>query len=241
MKRATGIDWIDQVLDGGLEDRGSYLLLGPPFCGKDTMARVFALQGMGDGEPAVFVTTDETAADLREDLAAMDPHVPDYEKEELLWFVDTYSTSVGAARNLSNAEYVDAAADLNKVTVAVNQILQKVAPTHDRHRLLLDSASTLATYTNPQTTFRFLQVLVGRSKMAGGTCMILLESGMHDDRDVQTVKHLVDGVFEFRTHGEDNELRLEGFDGVPPDRWVEYEIEDDGLAVQGSFGEGRIH
>lgn len=240
MKRATGVEWIDQALDGGLGDQGAYLLVGPPFCGKARMAYAFALRGMADGEPAVLVTTDETAADERAELEAMDAHVPDYEKENLLWFVDTYSTSVQAKRDLSNAEYVDAAADLNKVTVAVNQILKNIAPTRDRHRLVLDNASTLATYTNPQTTFRFLQVLIGRSKMAGGTQLVLLDSQMHDKREIDTVKHLVDGAIEFSSDGGKLSLRMEGFREVPPDHWFEYQIDDDGLHIHGSLGEGRI-
>lgn len=241
MTEATGVDWIDEVLGGGLAPQGAYLLLGPAFSGKQRLSREFLLHGMAGGEPAIVVTTDDTAGTVRDELAELDEHLADYEKEGLLWFVDTYSASIGAPRNLSNTEYVDAAADLNKVTVAVNDILQQVAPTEDKHRLVLDSASTLATYTNAQATFRFLQVLVGRSGMAGGTQLILLESGMHEDKDVETIKHLVDGAFHFREEGGTLSIRLEGFPDVPSDRWVDFEIDDEGLYIRGSFGEGRIH
>lgn len=240
MTKATGVDWIDHVLDGGLPDQGCYLAVGPAFSGYQLFARGFALQGMEQGDPSLFVTTDETASTYRDELAELDEEVPTYEKDGLLWFVDTYSHSVDAPRDVSSAAYVEAAMDLNKVTIAVNRILQKIVPDNTSHRLVVDSVSTLCAYTSIRATFRFLQVLVGRCKMAGGTAILLLDPGMHEEREVQMVKHLVDGTFEFRREEETGQLRIEGFVGVPSDRWVDYEIEDSTLTVVGSLGEGRI-
>src|SRR2546421_130053 len=83
---------------------------------------------------------------------------------------------------------------------------KEVLAEHAEHRLLVDSASTLITYTNAQTVFRFLQVLVGKAKRAGATTMLLLEQGMHADAEVQTFKHLCDGMIEMRIEGPNHVL-----------------------------------
>jgi len=63
-KVSTGIKGLDEVTGGGLPAGRTTLLCGGPGCGKTLLATSFIVQGARNDEPAVFVTFDETAADL---------------------------------------------------------------------------------------------------------------------------------------------------------------------------------
>ncbi|HXW21561.1 MAG TPA: circadian clock protein KaiC [Rhodomicrobium sp.] len=63
-KVSTGIKGLDEITGGGLPAGRTTLLCGGPGCGETLLATSFLVQGARNGEPAVFVTFDETAADL---------------------------------------------------------------------------------------------------------------------------------------------------------------------------------
>lgn len=239
-KVETGVRRLDDLLDGGLPPASTTLLYGPPFLGKELLSRLFLLQGMRQGIPGILVLTGQATSDARQQLALIDPAYPELEREGLIQFVDTYSKSIGAEDDFAQAEYVDGPVNLNAVSLAVNNAQRRVIADHPAHRMVYDSVSTTVTYTNAQTTFRFLQVLVGKAKRAGATTMLLLEQGMHSDAEVQTFKHLSDGVIEVRADGQANFLQVHGI-GVTENRgWVEYRFSEKAFDVTGSFSAGRI-
>lgn len=239
-KVETGIKRLDDLLEGGLPNQSAALVFGPPFLGKEVLTKLYFLHGLRTGTPGVMVLTGEAASDVRARLAKMDPRYPEYERAGLAHFVDTYSRSIGAEDDHRYAEYVDGPVNLNAVSLAVNNAQRKIIADHASHRLVFDSLSTLITYTNAQTTFRFLQVLIGKAKRAGATSMLLLEQGMHTDAEVQTFKHLCDGVIELKQDAAATMLNVIGV-GVTESRgWVEYRFTDKTFDVTGSFAAGRI-
>ena len=243
-KVATGVRRLDDLLDGGLPPASTTLLYGPPFLGKEVLAKLCFLHGLSLGQPGIYVTTGQATSDVRAQLEAMNPKYPEWERQGLAHFVDTYSKTIGAEDDHPHAEYVDGAVNLSAVALAVNNAQRKILAGHPTgapiHRLVVDSVSTLVTYTNAQTTFRFLQVLVGKAKRAGATSLLLLQHGMHTDAEVQTFKHLADGVVEVRSDGTVNMLSVLGV-GVTENRgWVEYRFNEKAFDVTGSFAAGRI-
>lgn len=239
-KTETGVKRLDELLDGGLPTSSTTLVYGPPFLGKDVLAKLYFLQGLRSGTPGIMILTGDAAADVRQALARMDPHYPEYEGRGLAHFVDTYSRSIGAEDDASHCEYVDGPVNLNAVSLAVNNAQRKIIADHAHHRLVFDSVSTLITYTNAQTTFRFLQVLVGKAKRAGATSILLMEQGMHTEAEVQTFKHLCDGIIEMKQEGPQTTLHVLGV-GVTESRgWIEYKFGEKTFDVTGSAGAGRI-
>lgn len=63
---STGVPELDTILGGGLTANRSYLLEGTPGSGKTTIALQFLLEGARAGEPGLYITLSETAAELRE-------------------------------------------------------------------------------------------------------------------------------------------------------------------------------
>jgi KaiC/GvpD/RAD55 family RecA-like ATPase len=239
-KLATGVKRLDELLKGGLPERSATLLYGAPFIGKEVLYRQFVLATLRAKIPAVLILTDSTATDVRRQFVAMDPKFPEYEKAKLIRYVDVYSRSIGAHEAHPLVEDVDGLMNFNAVNLAVNNAEREFIRTYAQHAVVFDSVSTLIAYTNANTAFRYLQVLLGKTKAAGGTNLVTLAQGMHTDAEVQMIKHLVDGVIELRNENGKTLLHLEGA-GITDSRgWVEYKFSDAAVEITGSFAAGRI-
>lgn len=238
---STGIKQIDALLAGGIPANERVLVYGPSFQGKEVLAKQAALANLQKGVPAVLMLTNAASQDVREQMLAMDPQVPAYEKDGLLWFVDAYSRQVGLKDNVTNVAYVDSPVDTNGLSLALNRVHSHVIKKGPVHLLVIDSASTLVLYSNAQATFRFLQVLVGRARQAGAASLVLLDQGMHSDAEVQMFKHLVDGCIEMRTSNDRTQLSVEGLGLQKNPGWLDYTLQGDRVEVTGSLAAGRIH
>ncbi|GAB2899306.1 ATPase domain-containing protein [Paraburkholderia jirisanensis] len=62
---STGVAGLDYVLNGGLIGNRVYLVEGVPGAGKTTLGLHFLLEGLRRGEPGLYITLSETAAELR--------------------------------------------------------------------------------------------------------------------------------------------------------------------------------
>lgn len=236
----TGIKRLDELLGGGVPSGTVTLIYGPPFIGKRLLGRMFLTTAMAAGRPGVMINTDHTAAELRDQMSQIDASFPKYMDGKLAYFVDTYSKSIGATDSLPGVEYVDGLMNFNALGMALNSVQRAIIKQHEKHAVLFDSVSTLIAYTNAQAAFRYLQVLTGKAKMAGATSMLILEDGMHTESEVQTIKHLADGVIELRSEKDKNLIAVEGLGLSGRVGWVEYHRTQSGLSITGSFAAGRI-
>lgn len=64
----TGIDTLDEMLDGGIRQGDVVLLSGGPGTGKTVFSSQFLWTGLEDGETAAFFTTEEHPGSIRENV-----------------------------------------------------------------------------------------------------------------------------------------------------------------------------
>lgn len=240
MTTATGVERLDELLGGGLPDGSATLVLGSPDTGIDVLARRFVLQGAREGMPSIVVLTDATASETSDDLEAIDPDTPAYEDDGSIRYVDTYTATVGTGRKHPAATYVGSATDLNALTGAMNEVQSDLLARHGRHRVVVDNVSTVIVNAEARPVFRFLQVFLGRTRQAGGTAILLMNPGLHDDRELQLIRHLTDGVVETRRVEDEPMLRVEGLGLNTSPGWVEYDFDTTRFEITGSLGTGRI-
>src|ERR1700733_2830764 len=62
----TGVEGLDDILEGGLPSGHLYLIEGDPGTGKTTLALQFLLAGASRGESVLCVTLSESATELRD-------------------------------------------------------------------------------------------------------------------------------------------------------------------------------
>ena len=65
-KAKTGINGLDEILEGGLPRGRPTLLYGGPGCGKTVLAMEFVCNGARQfGEPGLFVSFEESREDIK--------------------------------------------------------------------------------------------------------------------------------------------------------------------------------
>jgi len=236
----TGIDRLDELLKGGIPAVTNTLLYAPPFIGKDTILKHFVLSGLEEGEPVIFVLTDKSFSETREEMKKMDKNFIDHENEGKVKYIDVYSKGVELQEEGQNVIFVDSPINRERITASIISTEREFAKKYKRHRLILDSLSTLIVYSDAKAVFRFLQVVSGTCKRLGATSIFSMTRGMHEEIEVQTIKHLMDGVIEMREEGSRMQIRVQGCGEVVSRNWIDYLLEKDEIKLTGAFRMSRV-
>lgn len=198
----------------------SILVTGPPMVGRDDLALAVLARGIENGEGAIAVTTDGSATDTIEELrgrtATFDGHRvaaidcrADGGREE-----DTLDDGAVAHR-------VASPSDITGIGIGITKSIERL---HDvganKARLGLTSLSTMITYTNQQTVFKFCHVLSSRLDSAGFLGLFTIDSNAHDEQTIQVIKQAFDGIVELRESEGTREARIGGLQPQPSE-WVE--------------------
>ena len=143
-KMATGITSFDVIAKGGLPQNRTTLVSGTAGSGKTVMAMQFIAQGIRDNaEPGVFVTFEESAADIRDNMSSFGWPLAEWEKEGKLVFVD--------ASPDPEMEIVEAGSfDLGALLARVQHAVRKAGAT----RVSVDSLGAIFTQFSDQTMLR---------------------------------------------------------------------------------------
>ncbi|WP_338739441.1 RAD55 family ATPase [Haloplanus salilacus] len=183
-------------------DEGTNLLLsGPALSGKTELAFDILATGVSNGEGAIVVSNTDGAKRVFEDLSKRFDYA-----DNPVAVVDcvTRQQGVNEARDDSQVRYTSSPVDMTGVGIKFSELLEEFYETQgiQRNRVVLDSLSTLLMYSDLQTVFRFLHVFTGRVQSVDGLGLYAIDSGAHDDKTMNTLKQLFDGVIETHEDGE---------------------------------------
>ncbi|MEE9163226.1 MAG: ATPase domain-containing protein [Thermoplasmata archaeon] len=233
-KVKTGTPRLDDLLLGGIPFGSNVSVYGPPFIGKETVVNAFVAEGLKKGVPAIWVITDKTPDDIRDEMQYMVPGYEEYENLGLVHYVDAYSKGMGAATDDPYATYIDDPTDQTAILEAVDRVAAEVMKEHRTYRLAFRSISTLMAYLDPATTFRFLQPFAGRRKRDKAVTMYVIEKGMHGEQDIQMLGSLMDGMVDFKVDQLKTYLSVKGISDAQSRAWIQYMYSKQGLSI-GSF------
>jgi len=236
----TGIDRLDELLKGGLPPVTNTLLYAAPFIGKDTIAKHYALAGLQAGEPVIFVLTDRSFLEMKDEMKQLDSNFPSYEDKGMVRYIDVYSKSVELDEKGPNVTFVDSPINREQITASIIKAEKAFTEEYEQHRLILDSLSTLVVYSDAKAVFRFLQVVSGTCQRMGSTSIFTMTRGMHEELEVQTIKHLMDGVVEMKEDGARMQIRVQGCGEVVSRNWIDYLLEQDEVRLTGAFRMSRV-
>ena len=226
-----GIKELDAVI-GGIKKGSNIMLIGPPMCGKEIILFSILFYGAEKNENAVItVSTRESAI-----------HILEWFKEQKLilplarvGIVDCVTKTLGGASvENENIKIASSPVDLTGIGVKISQFFEEYFMKKNirKTQLHINSLSTILMYSNIQTVFRFLHVFTGRIKAAGSLGIYVLESGMHDEQSISTLKQLFDGLIEIKSENDKNFIRAVGL-SPKPTPWFEYEIEGADVKIVG--------
>ncbi|MFC6973786.1 RAD55 family ATPase [Halomicroarcula sp. GCM10025709] len=195
---------------------GSNILVsGPAMSGKERLAYEILADGARNGDGAVVVSTSDQAATIVNDFRELVPEL----EESQLGVVDCRGEGSGDSGSVNGAyvHQVSSPGDLTGIGIGITKALEGLHNSgRDQGRLALVSLSTMLTYTDKKTVFKFCHVLSSRLDSAGYIGVFTIDSGAHDEQTLQVIKQAFDGLIEIRdAEGGGREGRVLGLAGEP--------------------------
>jgi KaiC/GvpD/RAD55 family RecA-like ATPase len=194
----------------------SVLIAGPAMTGKENLAMEILADGSRQGEGALVVTTsddaDSVVADYRERVSGA--------SNLQFGVVDTRADSANEAEEDTPpglyVHHVSSPGDLTGIGIGITKCLEALhAGGADTGRMALISLSTMLTYTDRETVFKFCHVLSSRLDAAGYMGVFTIDSGAHDEQTLQVIKQAFDGLVEVRESEGSREARVLGLTDGP--------------------------
>jgi KaiC/GvpD/RAD55 family RecA-like ATPase len=193
-------DFDPDIGDGTLAAGTNVLVSGPPLTGKRRLSLEVLAHGSDCGEGVIIVTTRDSAERILEDYEQLvaDPETAD------VGIVDCVTRYQGrSAQDTDVVKYASSPKDMTGIGIKFSEFVEEfcVERDHDRVRVLFDSLSTLLTYSDVQTVFRFMHVLTSRIESADALGLHIIESTAHDEETLNTLVQLFDGTIEVDADG----------------------------------------
>src|SRR5262245_53005242 len=108
MRISSGVPALDSLLGGGFPAGAAILVTGPPGSGKSLLAGQFLWDGLEQGEPAVYVTLEESPSAIRAAMASIGRDFSDFERRGLLKLLHHNPSSTLAPRILEAMRSINA-------------------------------------------------------------------------------------------------------------------------------------
>jgi KaiC/GvpD/RAD55 family RecA-like ATPase len=240
-KARSGVRRLDDLMFGGFPIGAQLLVAGPAHSGKEVLARLFMAEGLKTGIPLIWVVTDKTYTQIRDEMTQILPAYPDFERKGMVRYVDLYSRSLGVTQAETGVRLLTSTDKgvLEQVTQAVNSFSGELKDHGAGYRLAFESVSTVTAYLDTTSTFRFLQPFSGRRKMDGAASYYLLETGMHTESDLQTLEHMMDGSINLKVDQLKTFLSVRGIGETQSRAWIGYTFTKKAFSL-GSFSLDHI-
>ena len=240
-KVRSGVRRLDDLLFGGIPPNSQLLVNGPAHTGKEVLSRLFIAEGLKQNIPAVWVVTDKTYTQIRDDMTQLYPAYADAERKGMVRYIDLYSRSLGVTQTDPGVRLL-AVSDkgvLEQLNSATANVTAELKERFGGYRLVFESISTLTAYLDGAALFRFLQPFTGRRKLDSAVSYYLLETGMHSESDLQTLEHMMDGSINLKVEQLKTFLSVKGFSEVQSRAWIGYTFTKKAFSL-GSFSLDHI-
>ncbi len=204
-----GIKGLDSVFTKAFPTGNCILISSPPLSEISIFGLEYLYEGLIRGEPGVYISLDDSPEGLRLKALKFGWPLMNAEKRGLMKWVDVYSIHANKeVKSTSSITRIGGPLALTDLSIALSQIQAEFHQISGSYRFFFDSLSTLLLYNNPNTIYRFLQVINSKLKMSKGTGFFTLMQGMHDTKVNMTIRHLMDGAITINDNLELNVVSL---------------------------------
>lgn len=177
---STGIDGLDNVLQGGLPSGHVYLVEGTPGAGKTTLGLQFLLDGRRAGEIGLYVTLSETRQELNTVAAS---HGWSLDGVEVFELIDADGLGTESEQSILHPSEVE----LGETTRGVMAAVTKLRPA----RVVFDSLSEMRLLAQDPLRYR-RQILALKHFFSGLSCTVLLlddKTSQGGDMQLHSIAH----------------------------------------------------
>ena len=218
----SGILELDELTGGGFLTGSNILLLGPVGSGKSSFCMKFIEAGLRNDEPCMYVAFDDNPIKLRNKLSSkMVEPIEGFELAGKLCFIDCYSWGAsGLGLNEKFMLNTLSLINLNSLIADVGEYLGQNKKVKAGGRRVIDSLTGLLIEFDPVTLQRFLFNLTRSSEALGNVnTVFVLEAGTYDERVLNTISYLMDGIIEMKPGDDGSMLRIVNM------KWTRYSKE----------------
>jgi len=176
----TGIDGLDDILNGGLTPDRMYLVEGTPGTGKTTLGLGFLLTGASVGEAGLYITLAETEVELR---AVAQTHGWSLDSLSLFEMVPADGLGEDHEQTLLHPSEVELGETIRDVMAKVDELRPK--------RVVIDSLSELRLLAQSPIRYR-RQILALKHFFSTRACTVLFlddKSGSGSDLQLHSIAH----------------------------------------------------
>jgi len=182
-RAATGIEGVDEILEGGLPRNRLYLVQGHPGVGKTTFALQFLIEGARRGERGMYVTLSETEEEIRSVAATHGWDLEGIALQELS------TQAAGLEPSSQNTLFYPSEVELGETMRKVLADIDRIQPV----RLVFDSLSELRMLAQSPLRFR-RQILALKQYLAERAATVILVEDMSIDAGDLQLQSLAHGV-----------------------------------------------
>ncbi len=223
----TGIEGLDRHTLGGIPENTITLIYGPPKVGKSIFCAQFVNQRLKEGWPCLYILSDCDRNMLMKTMKLFNWHVEQHIQNGLLHLIDLYSAASGTLPAESPTLRVASPRSPTNFMIKVIEELKNLCLEKSRFGTLLDSATTLFLFNEPELMIRVLKAWGTSVKQSGATGIMVYTEGVTDARIETMIKAGVDNILYL---GRDNKIRIEAMIGCPQGETT-YSITDRGIVV----------
>lgn len=212
------------MIRASLPDLCSVLMIGSPGIGMLEFDISLAKDYLEAGERVVFVTMDVLPADLIALMRSFGVEV-DSVLGKNLFIIDYHSSLLGSMddRTSFSKNDVRVVGDIEGIMFNIGSIAaEKGSPL----RIFFYTISTLFLYNQSNVVLKFFQISSSRVRNEFGTAVFSVHDGVHDEKTINHLMAIADGVIELRFDDDLNRhMRIRHMRGVPTSsQWIPFEI-----------------
>jgi circadian clock protein KaiC len=180
---STGIEGLDEILHGGLMPAQSYLVRGCPGAGKTTLALQFLMEGLRRGEPGLYVTLNESEAELRAGAAEHGWDLGDLE------FLEILPGDEDLSPEFQYSVFHPGDVDLAPTTGKITEAMERRKPA----RVAFDSLTEVRLLSRDSVRYRRQVLALKEFLRSRGATTLFLGESTHPENDVEAAT-IVHGV-----------------------------------------------
>jgi KaiC/GvpD/RAD55 family RecA-like ATPase len=219
----TGIVPLDVQLGSGVPAGTVLLILEEPGAGGDVFSYHFAVEGANNGESVLYISTDDSAKDIKKFLAL---YFEKYKEFTIL--------------SLKGHEETDPKGYLRKTMYDVLTGIQTILKNEKFDRVVINNLVYFFSKYSHEDVISLIEFLSNLAKQNESAYVLLMTKGMVGDAQETAVKHFCDGVIELGLREFENEvhrkLKFIKFKGiVVPRAIMRYELTDRGVKMESTM------
>ena len=231
----TGISGLDVQLGGGVPPGVTILLLAESGAGAEIFAQQFAYGGLINDEEVFYLTSDRSIPEIANEMEYFGWTTKENLMEKID-FVDVYATRF---HNVDPKDTKTSAKNfLKKGLDPLNLLKRTVSKEHDgRYRGVIDSISYFLHSHEFNDVTETIESMLTIGKQSDAVQLVLMTSGIHDPVVENTLKHMCDGVIEFRMKERGSEIestilirKMRGM--ITPKKTISYSITKKGIELE---------